>query len=286
MNDVIVKTVSFEAKELQVRKDLPVLGFAAVVARRNSGKTSWIKNVLARMSQKIDLLVVVGGSRGACESLGIHTNEFFVMEGWQENKVSQMLKSQQLRILKKDWVPTMLFVFDDLAFSSEFTHSKVLRELAFNGRHANCGVILSSQRLRSIPPNLRANFTSLTLFQTVDKEEVEAYFHLVSGLNRPHFVGMLKLATENYGALTVLLDTGVGMESMRVSRFAYRPHLEFLCLSERIQRACEKQLKGSSDFRREKIAKLAKEVELGQDGENGKGKKKKIVEAYTLKLLR
>ena len=63
-------------------------------------------------------------------------------------------------------------------------------------------------------------------------------------MNRPHFVGLLKLATDNYGALTVLLDNGVGMDAMRVSRFQYRPHLEFLCLSERIQWACEKQLKG------------------------------------------
>tara|TARA_B110000858_G_scaffold111678_1_gene127801 strand:+ start:113 stop:967 length:855 start_codon:yes stop_codon:yes gene_type:complete len=284
MSKVLIKTINLPTHELDVKRDIDILGFHCVCARRASGKTNFLVQLLSKLSKKIDILIVIGGTQQSVDVLGRFSHPSFTMSGWDEKRVQNIVDTQELKKAKGSWMPTIMMVMDDVAFDLSWRNSATMRRLSFAGRHSRIGVILTTQRLKSISPNLRSNISTLTLFATTDKEEREAFYSHASGMSKVKFYALLDLATKDFATLTLLQDVQ-GMASVRRAQFQYRPNLEFTCLSEPVLRAIDKQLKSEREYEREKITQLEKRMQLNENVDS-RGKPVKVVTAYQLELLR
>ena len=285
MSKVLIKTINLPTHILDVRRDVHPLGFHVVSARRASGKTNWLVQVLGKLSSKMDLLVVCGGTQQSVDVLGKYTHASFCHTGWDEKRISAIVDSQELRKAKGQFLPKIFLVLDDIAFDTQWRNSPTMRRLSFAGRHSNIGVLLTTQRLKSISPNLRSNMTTLTVFATADREERECFYSHVTAMSKVKFNSLLELATKDFAALTILQDGPQGMAAIRRSQFPYRPNLSFYCISDTIQRAVEKQLKSEGEYKHERITALEKKMQMAENTDT-KGRPVRVVEAYQLELLR
>lgn len=188
-----------------------------VCARRNSGKSSFIKDMLYRLNQGgFPRCVVFSGTEEGNEAYSAVVPKAYVHGGvFQIEKLQKIVNTQRAVIkackraetnnINADLDTRLLIVLDDLMFKKGLTRNDLFSELFFNGRHWNISLIISSQYVMSLDIACRGNVDYLVLF----KEQVprnraklhEEFFGVFE--NKRDFCRVLDACTANYGCLVL-----------------------------------------------------------------------------------
>lgn len=155
-------------------KDLPESFYINIVASRRSGKgvmTEWILNIFQKSKRKFDVIFLISPT-GDKNFMGIPpTYKYEDLDILDHIMESQREIKDFNATIDRDYNKTAIksrvcVVIDDMAFSGNLHSSKVMNELAMNGRHisnpinreGNClSVIVLSQQLNKISPAQRRN---------------------------------------------------------------------------------------------------------------------------------
>ena len=132
-----------------------LLGFFIVlIGKRNSGKTTLLKDLCYHLRDDIDLAIAVSPTDEANQSFQTLLPAAFIFREPDEKHLERIMEHQRDQ-LKKKKVKNLLLILDDCAFDKNFFNTKAFRQLAFNGRHLRITVILTLQYAVSIPPSIR-----------------------------------------------------------------------------------------------------------------------------------
>ena len=173
LNDLAKKMIP-EFKSFNPVEHLPESFYINIVASRRSGKgitSEWILNQFQKSDRKFDNIFLISPT-GDTNFLGIPPSYKFDSLDILEYimKKQRDIKEHNGHIVRdyeRNHVKSRICILiDDLAFGGQIHHSKIMDELAFNGRHlsnpvgreGNClSVIVLSQQLSKISPGQRRN---------------------------------------------------------------------------------------------------------------------------------
>jgi hypothetical protein len=164
-----------------------------VIGPPGSGKTSLLVNMLSSpnaYARKFNRLYYFSGS--------MHTLPDKFTEKLNRNRVHSDLDSLPSIISDlKESDDSAIMIFDDLVAPIQRKENlKVLKELFFNRRHIGGGVALMivSQKLKSIPLELRTAIDSIYYFSLKNRRELDALFtdYISSMLEQDQFDTIVK----------------------------------------------------------------------------------------------
>ena len=129
--------------------------FVVLIGRRNSGKTTLMKDLIFHMAPRLDIAIGISPTDDTNLSMQTVIPPSFVYREADDKLLLSLMESQRRR-----WAtgkgPELLLVLDDVAWDTAFFNSKAFKQLAFNGRHMHITVILCMQYALCIPPPIRA----------------------------------------------------------------------------------------------------------------------------------
>jgi hypothetical protein len=181
---------------------------ACMIARRGSGKSVLIKDIM--FFKKHLSGIVFSGTEAGNNFFGKFVPSVFVYDEFNPDAL-QRLVDRQRRLKKDDKCDPCFVILDDCAFDRKFMNSKLLRELAFNGRHYSIMLIISSQWALDLPPSLRGNVDYVFILRdNLYRERLyKNFFPFIDSLDA--FNKIMDACTEDYGCL-VLDNSGSNSE--------------------------------------------------------------------------
>jgi hypothetical protein len=181
---------------------------AVMIARRGSGKSVLIKDILFHKRHMSG--IVFSGTEAGNGFFGEFVPSVFVYDEFNPDAL-QRLVDRQRKLKKIDKADPVFVVMDDCAFDRKFMNSKLLREIAFNGRHYSICMILSSQWAMDLPPSLRGNIDYVFILRdNLYRERLyKNFFPFIESLDA--FNKIMDACTDDFGCL-VLDNTGSNSE--------------------------------------------------------------------------
>ena len=139
-------------------------------------------------------------------TMGVPETEQCFFDTWDEDKVSEILKTQRAVIehQKKEKTSKRLYgiciVVDDFADAPSVMSSRAggsaLNQLLVRGRHSQISTMILSQRLRAAGPLIRVNVQSMIVFKLRNKLELESIILELSAVyDKKVLLEMYELAT-------------------------------------------------------------------------------------------
>ena len=129
--------------------------FIVLIGRRNSGKSTLMKDLLGRMTD-IDIVIGVSPTDDTNQLMTECIPKAFVFREASEDFLKNIMESQQKRWSDNKKGLELCICLDDVAWDTAFFNSKTFKQLCFNGRHMHITVILAMQYALCIPPPIRA----------------------------------------------------------------------------------------------------------------------------------
>lgn len=198
---------------------------------RGSGKTTAMKNVM-RADYDYDRVLVFSPSETSSGDLGSHVPNTFIHEDFYEEILDELIimqrRSKAMHLRDPDRYPLRkaAVIFEDCMYSKKVKSSKLVRWLLMNGRHDNIKVLISSQYMMDLGPDLRSNIDWLILtFDSSRKNRrrlFEDYFSCVDELDV--FNDIMDRYTTNHGALCLWQSSKHSRLDMRL--FTWKPQYE------------------------------------------------------------
>lgn len=172
----------------------------AIVAKRRSGKSTLIRNILYEMNP--NRVVAFIGSESGTAYYSQFISPLYIHTTW-DPQIIQAIIDHQRTYFDGDPRKILAIVIDDWGFDKVVMKSKELRELMQNGRHIGVQVIIAVQFLRSIPFENRGNFDIICVLRENNKnnqkilhEECFSVFDTLADFRR-----VLQQTTDNFGVL-------------------------------------------------------------------------------------
>jgi hypothetical protein len=126
-----------------------------VVARRGSGKTTLIKDLLYHQRRNLDFAVGICPTIGAAEMMRTCIPRSCVYDHLVPRKIDEIVEAAQT-IVGLGKSRGIAVVLDDCVYDKSFFKSTAMRSIFFNGRHFHITLLLASQYVVSVGPELRA----------------------------------------------------------------------------------------------------------------------------------
>lgn len=130
-----------------------------VLGKRDSGKSTLIKNILFHFRNQVRKVFVMSGSEDA--------NHFYETTAIPITFIKGKLDIALLHAifnLQKEFQEPCLLILDDLSFEKALKKDPTLIEILFKGRHFNMGLIFAAQYLIHIPLDLRTSYDFAFVF--------------------------------------------------------------------------------------------------------------------------
>jgi len=142
---------SFSTFDLSKIQDNCVIG---IVGRRNSGKSTLVKDIITSRFKDITQGIVCSGS----EKSNPFFRRFMAPTFAFSQKINEDHLTAFIQMAKDNPGEKKLIVIDDCAFDSAQRKSPALKEIVLNGRHLNITVILVAQSCVDLgSPSVRSN---------------------------------------------------------------------------------------------------------------------------------
>ena len=197
-----------EKKRLNGRA--PVILF---IGSRGTGKSSCVIDILSYFNKDIPF-VVMSGTEAANGAYSNYIHEACIYPDFNKDVVEAIIENQKRlgaeykqkgEDFKKHPEHGVGILLDDLSYDKSIMKQQCLRELALNGRHQNCVLILTFQYAMDIPCVFRENADFIFIASQNKKDSIDklykyfcSYFDKVSDFKK-----VLNKCTENYGQLVV-----------------------------------------------------------------------------------
>lgn len=182
---------------------LPPLFTISVLARRNSGKSVMIQEIIKELisAKKIDMVVVMSGSAGLNDDynwlpkqLLMPFSEEILKKIWEKQAKTPKEKRQRVFI-----------VLDDCLGTPEAIRSDIINKYFSVGRHVSTNFLVASQHTAMLlNPLIKAN-SDLIIWSKLSRQQLENLSLSTTGLSKQEFVALSeKLGGDNYSF--VVLD--------------------------------------------------------------------------------
>jgi Poxvirus A32 protein len=200
--------------------DHPVI---LMVAKRRSGKSELIKDILYHLRNKIKAGVAMSGTEVGNGFYSSFLPRLFVYHDFDVPALERLL-ARQKKMKNAGKAEPVFVILDDLAFDKKILGSKIIRELVFNGRHFFCTVIIAVQYLVDLGPSLRTNIDFVfCLKETMQRERLfRTFFPMVGSLSS--FNQLMNVCTDNFGAL--VLDNTTHSSELKDMLYWYRAKID------------------------------------------------------------
>jgi Poxvirus A32 protein len=227
-----------------------------VLGRRGMGKTLGYKSLLKYMARKscYNIMVFCGNPNNITEWREILPASF--VGAWDEVHAAKIMKDQGVAYdaLCNEWVAQggqvhefvcpmadrLHIVLDDLGFGNDAYHSKVMDEIANNGRHKGVGVTALCQYYTQLPRTSRSMADLILMATTIDKVTVEAIYNmcLSMSMSLTTFKRILAQLTKAKGHLMVINNKADDMTDLSQRIYTRRnilKNMKFQCISPVMQ---------------------------------------------------
>lgn len=175
-------------------------------ARRNSGKSVLMRDILYHMRKQIDVTLVMTPTQSSADMFKEHVPGSLVWMGLDMTIIERLLETQRACLQEGKRARNVLLVLDDLSYDAKAFRAKgnVLGDLWRNGRHAKISVLCSAQTALDLGPDLRANTDIIFALKEpilANRNKLhQAYF---GQLDFSSFNRCFLKATADYGAMVL-----------------------------------------------------------------------------------
>jgi len=209
--------MSLEIKKFDF-KTMPDASVILVVAKRNSGKSFLIREILYQ-KKHIPYGLVCSATEVGNGFYGNFIPGVFIYSEFDEAAV-QRLVDRQLKLAKRGQADPVYIVLDDLMYDKRFLSNKLIRFLFMNGRHALITLIVSSQYIIDLPPGIRANIDYVfSLRENMHRERLwKNIFQVFPSFEQ--FNAVMDAVTADYGAL--VFNNNASGNSIQDTVFHYK----------------------------------------------------------------
>lgn len=184
----MINEIEIKPPEVKIKKDfdldeaLPSVPFRiCIYGSSASGKSCLVGNLLSsdeigykKIFKNNIFVFSTTFNLGDPSYCNIKINESNIFNEYDEKILLELMEEQESNIKKygKSKAPNILILFDDIIHSLPTSKRGLISRLYFSGRHIKFSVLLLSQSLRGIPPNIRINCTTSIVFGSSNQKEI------------------------------------------------------------------------------------------------------------------
>lgn len=222
-----------------------------LIGKRHTGKSSLMIDLLSKMPCP-DFVMGFSPTDDTLETFKAFMPTSCIYSQFSQEKLERLL-SLQREIIRRGKTRSVLLILDDCLYQKGILKSTAMRDLFFNGRHLNVGLICACQYLMDISPELRTNIDYLCSMRenTISNRQKLHKFFFGQYAKFEEFDRVMTACTQNYSAL--IMDATVASTNSEDCIFWYRAPLNvppFRLGKPEIWRLSETHLKSEEEVRR------------------------------------
>jgi len=176
-----------------------------IIGSRGTGKSQLLLDLLYHTRNKYDVAFAMTATTSTVDTLQkIIPKRFISANGYDFGKADTLLQSCKTYVAQGKG-KRVLHILDDVMFEAGVMKSQTQKELHFNGRHALCTQMSTTQDCMAIPRNLRGNIDYIIALReniVANKRRLYEYFFGLFSTFR-EFDRVFMQCTSNYGALVI-----------------------------------------------------------------------------------
>lgn len=175
-------------------------------AKRNSGKTTAIKDILIRNRLRGNFTSVIAVCPTDFEKSYVTSSAAdIVLSEYREIIIERLLDNCKRYIQTHGKKPKIALVLDDCLEEVNWTSDKVIQSIATTGRHYGITLFIATQKPTSLPPIFRRNADYAIIFRQVSYDNIDMLTKEYSACtNKADFHQMITgPLTDSYGMIVV-----------------------------------------------------------------------------------
>lgn len=126
-----------------------------LVAKRNSGKSTLMKDLMFHMRGKLDFGLAMSATEESNETFSSYVPKSCIYNEFSAGALDTMIKMQKQNV-KKGKFKQLYLLMDDLAYDKKILQNTNMRQLMYNGRHSKITFAFSVQYLVDFPSSYRS----------------------------------------------------------------------------------------------------------------------------------
>ena len=236
---------NFTVKKFDMKQNMPENPVVMICAKRRSGKSILIRDMLYHLRDRFDVVIVFSGTEMSNQFYSPYVPKAFIYHTWDEDAVRRIISRQQT-MLQSGQAKNVCLVLDDLAFDKKSMNSKLMKQLLYNGRHLKITMIASFQYQLNLDPSTRSN---VDIFITMKdnmfrKKLFDNFFSFLPNIG--FFNALMDTCTDNYKCL--ILHNATNSNDIKDTIFYYKAKMTFppFKLCHRLYWECDKNAKKKS----------------------------------------
>lgn len=201
-----------------------------IVAKRNSGKTVLVRDILYHIGKKYPVAMVISPTEKMNRNFGDHIPPVFLHEEYSDALLGKLLTRQKSIVTQynenNSINPNCVLVLDDcLGSAAEMRKDVNYQTIFVNGRHYKLNVIMTSQYVLALTPLQRGNIDYVFLLLDNNKSNIKRYYEQFGGMfdTFEEFKKVYQKLTENYGVMVI--DNKVRSSKIEDCVFYYKVNL-------------------------------------------------------------
>lgn len=195
-----------------------------LIGKRHTGKSSLMVDILSKMP-KPDFVLGFSPTDDTLDLFQKFIPWGCLYSQFSNDKLERLL-SLQREVIRRGKKRSVLLILDDCLYQKGVLRTTAMRDLFFNGRHLNVGIICACQYLMDITPELRTNIDYICAMResTLSNRQKLYKFFFGQFTKFDEFDRVMTACTQNYSAL--IMDNTIASTKVDESIFWYKAHMD------------------------------------------------------------
>ena len=178
----------------------------SLVAKRNSGKSVLLKQLVEQQQDELHKIYVVCPTESINRFYRTLVPSSCIFDEWSEQWANALI--EKMTKINQDTPANerknILLILDDVMADTNFANSPALKKIYLRGRHCGIGVIATCQYLYNLPPVCRNNCDWCIVGQMNRQSVMLLSDEYLSGdLDKPGFFKLYNRTTRDYQFLVI-----------------------------------------------------------------------------------
>ena len=176
-----------------------------IIGKRDTGKTTLVKDIVYNIRDSIDLdnSVIITYSKSDMDEYNCSYPEIKnkYNNGYKKEIISDLIKRQKESKDRKH----VLLILDQCLIDESWENDEEMRYLFFNGRHIKTSIILTMQYPLGIKPSMRSNIDVVFILRDTNMKNRKLIYEYYAGMipSFDLFCSIMNRCTENYECLVI-----------------------------------------------------------------------------------
>lgn len=213
---------SFRVKKFDPRNIKPHR-IMFLIGKRSTGKSVLMVDILSQMP-KPDYVLAMSPTDETLSTFRKFLPEACIFSQFSQEKLERLLCLQR-ELIRRGKHRSVMIILDDCLYQKNVLKSTAMRDLFFNGRHLNVGLIAAAQYMMDLSCELRTNVDYLcTMRENTLTNRQKLHKHFFGQFGRfEEFDKVMSACTQNFSSL--ILDGTIASTVASDSVFWYRANL-------------------------------------------------------------